>query len=98
MSTITISDEMKAKLEDIARHLNISKEEVIETALSIFEDAFKEEKQKDTKFKIANKIMKKKASEELRSSNTRLAQRAKIIEEAKIDVFEVISHRWGIEI
>ena len=89
MSTITISDGMKTKLEDIARHLNISKEEVIETALSIFEDAFKEEKQKDTKFKIANKIMKK-ASEELRSSNTRLAQRAKIIEEAKIDVFEVI--------
>ncbi len=97
MGTITISDGMKTKLEDIARHLNISKEEVIETALSIFEDAFKEEKQKDTKFEIANKIMKK-ASEELRSSNTRLAQRAKIIEEAKIDVFEVISHRWGIEI
>jgi hypothetical protein len=40
----------------------------------------------------------KKASKELRSSNTRLAQRAKIIEEAKTDVFEVISHRWGIEI
>lgn len=97
MSTITISGEMKAKLEDIARHLNISKEEVIETALSIFEDAFKEEKQKDRKFKIANEIMEK-ASKELRSSNTRLAQRAKIIEEAKTDVFEVISHRWGIEI
>ena len=97
MSTITISDEMKAKLEDIARHLNISKEEVIETALSIFEDAFKEEKQKDMKFKIANEIMEK-ASKELRSSNTRLAQRAKIIEEAKTDVFEVISHRKGIEI
>lgn len=97
MSTITISGEMKAKLEDIARHLNISKEEVIETALSIFEDAFKEEKQKDRKFKIANEIMEK-ASKELRSSNTRLAQRAKIIEEAKTNVFEVISHRWGIEI
>ncbi len=97
MSTITISDEMKAKLGGIARHLNISKEEVIETALSIFEDAFKEEKQKDTKFKIATEIMEK-ASKELRSSNTRLAQRAKIIEEAKTDFFEVISHRWGIEI
>ncbi len=97
MNTITISDEVKAKLEDIARHLNISKEEVIETALSIFEDAFKEEKQKDMKFKIANEHMKK-ASNELRSSNMRLAQRAKIIEEAKTDIFEVISRRWGIEI
>lgn len=97
MSAITISDEMKTKLEDIARHLNISKEEVIETALSIFEDAFKEEKQKDMKFKIATEIMEK-ASEELRGSNTRLAQRAKIIEEAKTDIFEVISRRWGIEI
>ena len=97
MSTITISDEMKAKLEDIARHLNISKEKVIETALSIFEERFKEEKQKDIKFKMAAEIMKK-ASKELRSSNTRLAQRAKIIEEAETDVFEVISHRWGIEI
>jgi hypothetical protein len=97
MSTITISDEMKAKLEDIAKHLKISKEKVIETALSIFEERFKEEKQKDTKFKIATEIMKN-ASKELRSSNTRLAQRAKIIEEAKTDVFEVISHRWGIEI
>jgi hypothetical protein len=58
------------------------------------EEGFKEEKQKDTKFKIANEIMKK-ASEVLRSSNTRLAQRAKIIEEAKTDIFEVISHRWG---
>ncbi len=97
MSTITISDGMKTKLEDIARHLNISKEEVIETALSIFEERFKEEKQKGTKFKTATEIMEK-ASKELRSSNMRLAQRAKIIEEAKIDVFEVISHRWGIEI
>lgn len=59
MSTITISDKMKTKVEDIARHLNISKEEVIETALFIFEDAFKEEKQRDTKFKIANEIMEK---------------------------------------
>ncbi len=33
MSTITISDRVKTKLEDIARHLNVSKEEVIETAL-----------------------------------------------------------------
>ena len=97
MSTITISDEMKAKLEDIARHLNISKEKVIETALSIFEERFKEEKQKDTKIEIATEIMKK-ASKELRISNTRLAQRAKIIEEAETDVYEVISHRWGIEI
>ena len=97
MSTMAISDEVKTKLEDIARHLNISKEEVIESALSIFEEGVKNEKQKDTKFKIATEIMKK-ASEELRSSNTRLAQRAKIIEEAKADVFEVISCRWGIEI
>jgi hypothetical protein len=49
------------------------------------------------KFKIATKIMKK-ASDELRSSNTRLAQRAKIIEEGKTNIFEVISRRWGIEI
>ena len=97
MSTITISDEMKAKLEDIARHLNLSKEKVIETALSIFEERFKEEKQKDIKFKIATEIMEK-ASKELRSANTRLAQRAKIIEEAETDVYEVISHKWGIEI
>ena len=97
MSTITISDKMKTKVEDIARHLNISKEEVIETVLSILEDAFKEENQKDTKFKIANEIPEK-TSEVLRSSNTRLAQRAKIIEETKTDVFEIISHRWGIEI
>ena len=34
MSAIAISDEMKTKLEDIARHLNISKEEVIESAIS----------------------------------------------------------------
>jgi hypothetical protein len=34
---------------------------------------------------MATEIMEK-ASEELRSSNTRLAQRAKIIEEAKTDV------------
>ena len=94
---MAISDEVKTKLEDIARHLNISKEEVIESALSIFEEEVKNENQKDTKFKIATEIMKK-ASEELRSSNTRLAQRAKIIEEAKIDAFEVISRRWGIEI
>jgi hypothetical protein len=46
---------------------------------------------------MATEIMEK-ASEGLRSSNTRLAQRAKIIEEAKTDVFEVISRRWGIEI
>ena len=46
---------------------------------------------------MATEIMEK-ASEELRSSNTRLAQRAKIIEEAKTDVFEVISRRWGIEL
>ena len=97
MSTITISDGMKTKLEDIARHLNISKEKVIETALSIFEERFKEEKQKGTKFKTATEIMEK-ASKELRSSNMRLAQRAKIIEEAETDVSEVISHRWGIEI
>ena len=97
MSTIAISDEVKTKLEDIARHLNISKEEVIESALSIFEEGVKNEKQKDTKFKIATEIMKK-ASEELRSSNTRLAQRAKIIEEAKADVFDAVSHRWEIEI
>ncbi|MFZ2071433.1 MAG: hypothetical protein WAV32_07560 [Halobacteriota archaeon] len=97
MSTITVREEMKTKIEDIARHLNISKEEVIETALSMFEAAFKEEKQKDIKFKITSEIMKK-ASKELRSSNTRLAQRAKIIEEAKTDIFEVISHRRGIEI
>ncbi|MFZ2070655.1 MAG: hypothetical protein WAV32_03425 [Halobacteriota archaeon] len=88
---------MKTKLEDIARHLNISKEEVIETALSMFEAAFKEGKQKDIKFEIASEIMKK-ASKGLRSSNTRLAQRAKIVEEAKTDIFEVISRRWGIEI
>ncbi|KAF5410795.1 MAG: hypothetical protein C5S38_09945 [Candidatus Methanophagaceae archaeon] len=37
MSTIAISDEVKTKLEDIARHLNISKEEVIESGLAIFE-------------------------------------------------------------
>ena len=97
MTTITISDRVKTKLEDIARHLNVSKEEVIETALATFEDAFKEEKQKEIKFKMATEIMEK-ASEDLRSSNTRLAQRAKIIEEAKTDVFEVISRRWGIEI
>jgi len=97
MSSIAISDEAKTKLEDIARHLNISKEDVIESALSIFEEGVKNEKQKDTKFKIASEIMKK-VSKELRSSNTRLAQRAKIIEEAKTDVFEVISRRWGIEI
>ncbi len=97
MSTMAISDEVKTKLEDIARHLNISKEEVIESALSIFEEGVKNEKQNDTKFKIATEIMKK-ASEELRSSNTRLAQRAKIIEEAETDVYEVISRRWGIEI
>jgi hypothetical protein len=30
--------------------------------------------------------------------NTRLAQRAKIIEEAKTDVFEVISHRRGYRV
>jgi exonuclease VII small subunit len=94
---MAISDEVKTKLEDIARHLNISKEEVIESALSIFEEGVKNENQKDTKFKIATEIMKK-ASEELRSSNTRLAHRAKIIEEAKADAFEVISRRWGIEI
>jgi exonuclease VII small subunit len=94
---MAISDEVKTKLEDIARHLNISKEEVIESALSIFEEGVKNEKQNDTKFKIATEIMKK-ASEELRSSNTRLAQRAKIIEEAETDVYEVISRRWGIEI
>ncbi|KAF5434568.1 hypothetical protein C5S35_13835 [Candidatus Methanophagaceae archaeon] len=40
----------------------------------------------------------KKASDELRSSNTRLAQRAKMIEEAKADVFDAVSRRWGIEI
>ena len=97
MSSIAISDEAKTKLEGIARHLNISKEDVIESALSIFEEGVKNEKQKDTKFKIASEIMKK-VSKELRSSNTRLAQRAKIIEEAKTDVFEVISRRWGIEI
>lgn len=97
MSSIAISDEMKTKLENIARHKNISKEEVIESALSFFDEGVKNEKQKDTKFKIATEIMKK-ASEEIRSSNTRLAQRAKVIEEAKTDFFEVISHRWGIEI
>jgi len=37
---MAISDEVKNKLEDIARHLNISKEEVIESALSIFEEGF----------------------------------------------------------
>ena len=94
---MAISDEVKTKLEDIARHLNISKEEVIESGLAIFEEGVKTENQNDTKFKIATEIMKK-ASEELRSSNTRLAQRAKIIEEAKIDVSEVISPKWGIEI
>ena len=96
MSTITISDEMKAKLEDIARHLNLSKEKVVETALSIFEERFKEEKQEDIKIKIVTEIMEK-TSKKLRSANTRLAQRAKIIDEAETDVYEVISPGWGIE-
>ncbi len=59
MSTIAISDEVKTKLEDIARHLNISKEEVIESGLAIFEAGVKTENQNDTKFKIATEIMKK---------------------------------------
>ena len=46
MRTIAINDEMETRLEDIARHLNISKDEVLETALSIFEAVFKEKKQK----------------------------------------------------
>lgn len=97
MRTIAINDGMETRLEDIARHLNISKDEVMETALSIFEAVFKEKKQKDTGFEMATEIMKK-ASGEIRRSNTRLARRAKIIEEAKIDVSEVVSHRWGIEL
>ncbi|NMG83261.1 MAG: hypothetical protein GIS02_03520 [Methanosarcinales archaeon] len=92
-----IDDEMENRLEDIARHLNISKKEVIETALFIFESIFKEKKQKDAEFEMANEIMEK-ASADVRSSNIRLAQRAKIIEEAKVDIFEVISNRWGMEI
>ena len=40
----------------------------------------------------------KKTSKELRRLNPQLAKRAKIIEEAKIDVSEVISPKWGVEI
>lgn len=97
MSTITVNEEIKNRLDDITRHLNISKEEVIETALSIFESTFMEKKEKDSEFEIATEIMKN-TSKELRRLNPQLAKRAKIIEEAKIDVSEVISPKWGIEI
>ena len=97
MSTITVNEEIKNRLDDITRHLNISKEEVIETALSIFESTFREKKEKDSEFEIATEIMKN-TSEELRRLNPQLAKRAKIIEEAKIDISEVISPKWGIEI
>lgn len=97
MRTIAITDEMETRLEDIARHLNMGKDEIMETALSIFEAVFKEKKQKDMELEIAIESMKK-ASDEVRRSNTRLERRAKSIEEAKIDVFEVVSHRWGIEL
>lgn len=97
MSTITVNEEIKNRLDEITRNLNISKEEVLETALSIFESTFKEKKEKDSEFALATEIMKK-TSKELRRLNPQMAKRAKIIEGAKIDVSEVISPKWGIEI
>ena len=58
---------------------------------------FRKRNKRNTKFKMASEIMGK-AAKELRSRNARLAQRAKIIEAAKADVFEVISFRGRIRI
>ena len=93
VSTITVNEEIKNRLDEIT----VSKEEVLEIALSIYKSTFREKKEKDSEFALATEIMKK-TSKELRRLNPQLAKRAKIIEGAKIDISEVISQKWGIEI
>lgn len=95
MKTITISDEMKAKLEEIAKKLGKTEESVLEDALSVLAREISDEKLVESE--LVTKALNE-ASDKLRKSDIEFAKRSELIEKADIKISEVVSRRWGVEL
>jgi len=96
-TTVTVDDDIRRKLKRLAAVLDATQGEVIEKALTLYEDQVLGQR---AQRKVPARVLEamKEASAKVRRSDPEWARNSRRIETAAISVEESISAAWGREI
>ena len=96
-TTVTVDDEIRRKLKRLAAVLDATQGEVIERALSLYEDQVLGQRSKRRTPKRVLEALKQ-ASSKIRQSDPEWARISQKVEDATVSIEESISTAWGREL